>query len=173
MNSLIELLFSIAIGLAVALFVGFGAWAFYPGPKLPDLPITSYDYSKSPSPEEIKQQEQYDNQLQQYDKENAKYNKTASRIFVGISILIYAIGLAATRIRKIGNVFSEGIMIGGIFTAIYALSKSIGGPWAIGYNINEQPERITSFITATVVLVMILVLTYLKFNTKTSKSSAK
>lgn len=126
MKTFINFIYTILIGIAVAVFVGLGIWAFYSGPKspaYPDYPITNF--SSAPTEAQDKayqaQQDKYNQEVKQYDKVQKSYSKKVAWMVLPIGIIFYAAGLW---LMKRSDVVGEGLALGGIFTSIYAAIRA-------------------------------------------------
>jgi len=150
MKSFVDFLYSVLIGASIALFVGFGIWTFYSGPKAPEFPKDNYGYygASAPTPAQQKQidadQKKFNDQMTQYDKLTKPYNKNVSIIALIAGVIVYLIGLMAVRKNEI----KEGFELGGVFTLFYAIGRalSVGSkPWVF------------SGISLTVIMLILLV----------------
>lgn len=172
MKTIIELVYSVLIGVAVALFIGSGVWAIYPGPEFPEYPEASHSYKSSHydlqgnlTEEGIKAQEkdnekyaEYDKQYRQYEKDQKAYHKTVAAIVLVPAALAFVAGVWLIRRN---SVLGEGLAFGGIISAAYALVRA----WS-------SSHRIVVFATVSVILVMSLVLVLVKFgSTKPKKAN--
>ncbi|MDQ2973576.1 MAG: hypothetical protein M3Q79_03795 [bacterium] len=168
MKSFIELIYSAAIGIAVALFIGFGIWAAYPGPNMPDYPIVNYSNNGETSSEDRQTQTDYEMQFKSYQEEANVYGQKVAGVAVlaGIAFFIFS-----TLKIKNNEVLRDGVMIGGIFTSVYALSRSFS---IVTYSDVQRNNRIVTFIAACSLLVMVMVFANTKFRSEpTNKKRRK
>lgn len=157
MKGLIEFLYSVFIGIAVALFVGFGVWAFQPGPQMPEHPETRFSPSGELTEDDKTKQSEYQQAFEKYDQETKAYSRRVSIIVLVPAILFFLAGL---RLMKNNSVVSEGLAVGGVFTSVYALIRA-----------GHSEHRIIVFSVATVLLVMVILLAQTKFRPGTPKSA--
>lgn len=124
MKTLIDFIYTLLIGAAVAVFVGLGIWAFYSGPKTPEFPAPSYYSSEELSVEEKEKdrqnQQKYDREYKEYTKASEPYSKKVSGIALGAAVIFYGGGLWFYK-RK--DVIGEGLALGAVFTASYAAAR--------------------------------------------------
>ncbi|HEX5797788.1 MAG TPA: hypothetical protein VFX79_00385 [Candidatus Saccharimonadales bacterium] len=158
MKNLIELIYSLFLAGIVAMFVGFTVWAAYPEPSYPN-PTYNYDVEWDET-----EQQDIDRQYQEYDKKYAEHQGTSAKIILGASVGIFLLGLIAIKSRRFNSIFSDGLLFAGLITALYAGSKSIVFLFSL-----EQPSRIITFGAALAALIMVLVITQLKFGVLVAK----
>lgn len=156
-EQLTKYLYAVVIGLLFVAFIGFGLATFYPAPTYPNYPKT-LEYRTTPSetltPEERKQEADYQILSDKYQEDISAYNLNTSMILIGISVIVLAISiLGMSSIAVIG----EGLTLGGFFTLLYGLGRGI----AVDNNIYR-------FVAVTAGLAIILFLTYVKFIRKAS-----
>lgn len=148
MKTLIDFIYTLLIGAAVAVFVGLGIWTFYVGPKFPEYP-NNYSVSQ-PTPAQQadydRQQKQFDNQVKNYDKANKTYSKKVSGIALAAGVVFFIIGLALIRLS---DTVAEGLALGGIFSGVYA---------AISGGISSSRPLVFTSISLILVMLIVLVL---------------
>lgn len=146
MKTLIDFIYTVLIGAAVAVFIGFGIWSFYQGPKGPEYPSYSTIGPTGPSEEQEKEfqqkQTRFEQEMKEYNEKNKPYSKKVSGIALGAAIVFYIVGLWLYK-RK--DVIGEGLALGGVFTSIYAAIRA-----GIG---NSKPQV---FISITALLLMLI-----------------
>lgn len=98
------------IGLLTAVVIGTGIAAFYPAPKAPDTAFSSDQTAQRRGD----QQKRWD----AYSKVRQAYDRNASLIAFAIGL---AIGIAALVLSARISVIGDGLLLGGIFTIIYAV----------------------------------------------------
>jgi hypothetical protein len=138
MKTFIDFIYTILIGVVVAVFVG-------PGPKAPEFPwTTSYvsDPTDQQKQEEQQKTEKYNQDQEQYTKSNKPYSKKVSGIAIGAALVFYGGGLWLYKRR---DVIGEGLALGGVFTMIYAAIRA-----GIG---NSKPQV---FICVSALLLMLI-----------------
>lgn len=128
MKTLIDFIYTLLIGAAVAAFVGLGIWTFYAEPKFPpypDYPQMTYDYDQDgntvESPDYKAKMDKYNADSQKYDDTQKSYSKKTAYIALGAAIIFYVVGLWIY--RKI-DVVGEGLALGGAFNAVYAAIRA-------------------------------------------------
>jgi len=153
----LKLVYTIFIGVLVAIFVGVGIAAFYPEPDHPETPtlLKLYklptDPSRDPeiSAELQKEQEAFDKMQEIYIGKIEKYNRNVSIIALVAAILILIISL--TLFHKL-LIIADGLLIGGVFTLLYSVIRVFGS--------GDDKLR---FIVVSIGLITSLILGYLKF----------
>jgi hypothetical protein len=153
---ILRIIYTLFLGILVALFVGLGISAFYPAPKSPEAPISVQKYSgplqtsDSLTPEQKKESEAYEKaQREYYEKTMPDYNKKVSIITLVAAIVILVISLVL--VNKI-LIISDGLLLGGVFTLMYSIGRSFAGA-----------DAKYQFVTVSIGLVIAFVLGYLKF----------
>jgi hypothetical protein len=155
---MLKFIYTIFIGLLIALFVGLGIDAFYSAPKAPEYP-EAYKFPTSAKLEEdktaeekaaeLETQRKYEEESKKYQEEYKLHNRNVSIISLSIAVIILALSVIfATQL----GVIADGAILGGVFTLIYAIIR--------GFEAGDPKFR---FIVTTVGLVVALVLGYVKF----------
>jgi hypothetical protein len=150
---LIKLIYTLFLALIIALFVGLGIDAFYPGPQAPDYPselnvmTTKSDCTETAEHKALR--ENYDQEQKTYAEAEKVYNRNVSIISLIAAILILILSL--TLLSKI-KMMADGILLGGVFTTAYSLIR--------GLMSDSSQFR---FLIVAVGLAIALVLGYLKF----------
>jgi hypothetical protein len=148
---ILKLFYTIFLALTVALFVGLGIDAFYPGPKMPDYPVelNSVKPTCDSSQEQIIAQNTYDQAMRDYNEKTKPYNRNVSIIAFIFAVIILAISLVfLSKIKMI----ADGILLGGVFTTIYAIIRGL---------ISEDTKF--RFLIVALGLIVALTLGYIKF----------
>ncbi|MCJ7804578.1 hypothetical protein MUP35_02485 [Patescibacteria group bacterium] len=153
----LRFVYIIFIGVLLATLVGVGIAAFYPGPKMPEPPLSikyGNSYCEGPKDEATSQQirqeqEKFDKDMKVFQPQNEKYNRNVSIIAIIAAILILVISL--TLFKKI-LLIADGLLLGGVLTLIYSIIRGCGGG-----------DNIFRFIIVSVGLVISLLLGYIKF----------
>ncbi|MDD3487321.1 MAG: hypothetical protein PHF35_03020 [Candidatus Moranbacteria bacterium] len=148
---IIKIIYTLFLALLVALFVGLGIDAFYPGPTAPEEPVILQ--SEKPGCEdtaELKAARLEYNQAQKYFADQSKpYNRNVSIFSIAAAIIILVLSLTLlSRIRMI----ADGILLGGVFTTAYGIIRGLAS--------EDVKFR---FLIVTVGLLIALVLGYIKF----------
>lgn len=156
---IIKYIYTFFLAVLVVTFVGVGIAAFYKGPKMPDYPIgLSYPLPEksTESAQMRKEQIEFDTQQRVYQKASETYNKNVSTIAVVAALLIMI--LSITLLSKI-DFISDGLLLGGVFTLIYAIIR--------GFGAGDEMYR---FIVVTIGLIVAIFLGYWRF-VRTQKHS--
>ncbi|MFA6963851.1 MAG: hypothetical protein WC227_04015 [Patescibacteria group bacterium] len=121
---MIKVLYSILLGAIVALFIGLGIEVFYPGEKAPETPAAlQYSVDKTgTAPATIEAQKEFDQIQKAYNERAAKHSRNVSIVALSASILLMIISLLI--VDKI-IVFSNGILLGSLFTLIYGIIRGM------------------------------------------------
>lgn len=148
---LLKLIYTLFLGLLVALFVGLGIDAFYVGPKMPDYP-TELNLQK-PDCGNLEQtralQTDYDQKQKKFNEDSKVYNRNVAIVSLAAAIIIMLASFAfLSKIKMI----ADGILLGGVFTTAYSIIRGL----------MSEDSRFR-FLIVTVGLVIALVLGYLKF----------
>jgi len=150
---LIKLIYTLFLALIIALFVGLGIDAFYPGPKAPDYPselnVMAVKADCAETLESKTLRENYDQEQKKYMEAEKVYNRNVSIISLMAAILILILSL--TLLSKI-KMMADGILLGGVFTTAYSLIR--------GLMSDSSQFR---FLIVAIGLIIALVLGYLKF----------
>lgn len=148
---MIKPLYTLFLSLLIALFVGLGISAFYPGPTAPRYPI-ELDQVKSGCEETIEQQtlrKEFNQTQEKFMEESQPYNRNVSIISLVAAILILVLSLTLlTKIRLI----ADGMLLGGVFVTLYSIIRGLASE-------NSQFR----FLIVAVGLIIALVLGYIKF----------
>lgn len=154
-STVFRLIYTLILGIVIALFVGVGVQAFYEPPKHPEFANVETSYkAETPSPEQQEAQRKYDNDLKAYNEQQQKYEKNVSAILVLLAVVVIAIGITFT---KQFGFLSDGILLGGLFTLVHSLIRGLGA---------EDSKFL--FLIASVAVATILFLGYKKFIPKHS-----
>lgn len=163
-NVVLKLIYTLLLGIFLAVFVGVGISAFYPGPKYPEQPI-SIKYGSPEMNKDCSMSEDYKKEIEEfnkieksYQKSSNKYNRDVSIISVFASILIVFISLT---LFKTILIIADGLLLGGVLTLIYGVMRGFG-----------TEDNMFRFIVVSVGLIVSLVLGYIKF-IKPAKKSAE
>ncbi|EKE16426.1 MAG: hypothetical protein ACD_11C00017G0016 [uncultured bacterium] len=150
---LLKIIYTLFLALLVALFVGLGIDAFYPGPQAPEYPIALQETTIKPGAEETPEQKkirlEYEQTQRSYEKEMKVYNRYVSIISLAASIIILILSL--TLLTKI-KMIADGILLGGVFSTIYSIIR--------GIMVDDSKFR---FLVVVVGLLIALSLGYIKF----------
>ena len=148
---MIKFIYTIFLALLIALFVGLGIDAFYPGPKTPQYPF-ELDQVKQGCEQTIEQQtlaKEFNQAQTKYMEESKPYNRNVSIISLVASIFILILSL--TLLNKI-KMIADGILLGGVFTTIYSIIRGL---------MTENSQF--RFLIVVIGLIIALALGYIKF----------
>ena len=154
-NTILELLYTLLVGVFIAIFVGVGIAAFYPQPKYPEYP-TSMKYG-FPEPEKDREiSEEYKLEMEKYEQKEKDfqiktqtYNRNVSILALISSIIIVVASL--TLFKKI-FLIADGLLLGGVLTLLYSVIRGFG-----------SEDNIFRFLVVSVGLGVSLFLGYVKF----------
>lgn len=162
-NKILRLVYTVFLGVLLAIFVGVGINTFYPGPKSPDYPIASETYGKDPSPEQLQSQKDFNVKSQQHSKDIKPYNRNVSIITLVGAVIFLIVSLIYEKRIKI---IADGVLLGGLFTLIYSIGRGFA---------SEDNKYV--FMVITVALVVVIYLGYHRFvkniNPKKTKKPTK
>ncbi len=153
---MIKLIYTLFLGLLLALFVGMGIRAFYAPPKPPDYSVAPYSTPiKEPlipdveTPAQKQTREQAKKVQDNYQAASKLYARNVSLISLAFAIVLLVVSLmSATKI----DIISDGILLGGVFILLY----SIG----VGFASDDTKYQ---FMVVTAGLIIAFVLGYMKF----------
>lgn len=148
---MLKFIYTLFLGLLLALFVGVGVSVFYPAPKAPEYPriLESVSAPDGQTAEQKREQAAFDERQAVYQEQNSTYNRNVSVITLGFAVVFLALGLIlASRI----DVIADGLLLGGVFTLLYSIGR--------GFVSAQNTYR---FLVITAGLVVAFVLGYLKF----------
>lgn len=159
MKSFIDFVYAFLVAVGVVLFVGLGIWTFYSGPKAPQFPQTPYIY-KEPTADQQKlldkQQQQFDNDMKAYNDKQKPYNRNVSIISLVAGVIFFTGGVLLT---KRNDLVGEGLALGGVFTGIQSVIRSI-----------EASSKPLVFINACLILAMLILLSVFRRRLQTKRS---
>lgn len=157
----IKFIYSIFIGILIALFVGVGIAAFYEAPVAPSSPIPYEAPPINPTASQTAQMQLQNNQTNQawqdYQSKSQVYNRNVSIIALVAAIIILVLSL--TILNQV-PLFANSLLLGGLLTLIYA----------IGRGFVNQDEKFR-FAVVAIGLVIALVIGYLKLIKPAAKTS--
>lgn len=159
---MLKIVYSVFLGVILALFVGVGISVFYPQPEAPEYPAEMrYEYGENgPSAQELEEQRVYDEAMELFQKnEMQPYNRNVSIIATIFAVALLGVGVVFS--HKL-DVIADGMLLGGIFTLIYGMGR--------GLATEQETYR---FIVITIGLLIALALGYWKFAKPNNKLEAK
>jgi len=151
----LKLIYTLLIGIFLAVFVGVGIAAFYPGPKFPEPPIAvkygSPDMNKQNelSAETKAEIEQFDREEKEYQIKSQIYNRDVSIYSLVAAILVV---IASLTLFKTLFLISDGLLLGGVLTLLYSVARGFGAE-----------DNMFRFLVVSIGLFISLFLGYIKF----------
>jgi len=146
---LIRYIYTVFVGILIALFVGVGISVFYAQPAAPKYPTELTYMQKEPTAQQQALQNKFDTDQEAYNLKMKPYNRNVSIITLVIAVLLVGIGLLLNDKMR---VIADGVTLGGVFTLVY----SIGRGFASG---NSK----YSFLVVSVGLIVTIALGYIRF----------
>jgi hypothetical protein len=149
---MLKVLYSLAIALLVAFFVGFGISAFYQAPQRPPMASARVDAAQkaeNPTQEQKQLLSERRQSWKAYHQQVSDYNKVVSSIAIGVAVvllggsILWLSGLA---------VIGDGVTLGAVFTLFYGLIRA-----------NMTDSEVFRFIAVAVGLVVVVGLVYVRF----------
>jgi uncharacterized membrane protein YraQ (UPF0718 family) len=156
---MLKLFYGLFVGILLAIFVGVGVNVFYQSPVAPEYPSILNNCGKEATTEQQQAQKDYDAKNKVYMEKMKPYNRNVSIVALAIAVLFLAISLIFE--RRI-PVIADGIMLGGVFTLLYSLGRSLA----------SQDSKY-SFAVVTVGLILSFVLGYVRFISPTKTKSSR
>lgn len=151
---ILKLVYTLFLGLLIALFVGFGINTFYPAPEAPEYPTTLNTMGKEPTDEQVKAQQAYDAAMRDFEKNQmAPYNRNVSIMAIVAGIALLSLSLLLEKSKA--YVINEGVMLGGLLTLLYGLMRGFA----------SQDSKY-SFAAVSIGLVVVVFLGFRRFSTK-------
>ena len=120
-NRVLQALYSVFLGVLLALFVGVGVATFYPAPEPPRqeaVPYIETEGDKKIANEE--QRVQSEEEWRNFEQQNETYSRNVSVISLVAAVVFIVLGIV---LEKRIRVLSTGVMLGGIFTLIYSIGR--------------------------------------------------
>lgn len=119
-NRPLRVLYTVFLGVLLALFVGVGIATFYEGPKSPDYPQEVSSPEAIDGPEYQNRVVEYDRQFEIYQNQLDSYNRNVSIISLVAAVVLIVAGLVFERRIKM---LADAVMLGGIFTLLYSIGR--------------------------------------------------
>ncbi|MEX5236401.1 hypothetical protein [Kocuria arenosa] len=153
-NNVMKIVYTFFLGALLALFVGLGIQSFYPGPEMPE-PTAGAEFvpgGSTPTGEQREEMEENDRQWQQWQQwqeEQQSYSRNVAVVALGASVVLLGLSLV---LEKRNRVLTNGVMLGGLFTLIYAIGRSFA-----------SSETTMTFVAVSVGLAVVLLLGHRRF----------
>ncbi len=156
---MLKLIYTFFLGILLAIFVGVGISAFYPGPASPTYPVELNNTGKELTEEQMAQQRDYDVAVKQYDLDMQPYNRNVSIVTLIAAIVFLVTSLIYEKKIKI---IADGIMLGGLFTLLYSIGRGFA----------SQDNKYV-FVVVSVGLALVIYLGYHRFVAERGETKAK
>jgi hypothetical protein len=148
---ILKYIYTIFLALLVALFVGLGIDAFYPGPKAPESPVILE--TEKPGCEDTAELKtarlQFAEDQRKFQEADKPYNRNVSMLALTAAIVVLVASL--TLLSKI-KMIADGILLGGVFTTAYSIIRGLA-----------SEDTKFRFLIVTIGLIIAIVLGYIKF----------
>jgi hypothetical protein len=153
-DKVLKAVYTVFLGVILALFVGLGVRTFYPPPEMPEFPIElSVPMNTEPTDEELAQQQEaqreYEIANRAWMEENEAYNRNVTTVSLAASVVMLGLSLL---FEKRNRVLANGVMLGSLFTLIYSIFRGF-----------MSGDTTLTFITVTIGLGIVLFLGYRRF----------
>jgi hypothetical protein len=146
MAMMITRLYTVFLGLLIAVFVGVGIAAFYHAPQAPDYPnVPSRTESPAPDPSQDKA---YQQAMDHYTTLQQAYDRNVSLLALGAALILVTLGLS---LFATVAVIGDSLLLGGVFTLAYGTIRGFG------------TDDINRFLIVTASLVIAMAISYIKF----------
>jgi hypothetical protein len=143
---MITRLYTLFLGLLLAVFVGVGIAAFYPAPKAPEYPsITKSAPEAAPDPV---QEQRYRQDMAAFTKTQQTYDRNVSLLALGAALIVVTLALSLfAHVTIIG----DSLLLGGVFTLAYSTIRGFG------------TDDLNRFLIVAAGLAMAMAISYVKF----------
>jgi len=144
-NKLLHALYTVFLGVLIALFVGVGISTFYTGPEEVTYPTESAEIAPSGQTQKERDiQARYDRDYEAYNNEYEDYSRNVSIVALITAVLLIVIGIVfEVRLASLAS----GILLGGIFTLLYSIGRGFAA---------EDSRYVFMVLTASLVIVFYL-----------------
>lgn len=149
MQIYLKVVYTLFLGIMVALFIGFGISAFYQEPKAPEYPTMLEKESSIETADEKEARIQFEKDQKTYREAMKPYNRNVFIIATIASVIL--LGASFSFFKTFPDI-SNGILLGGVFTLVYAVIRGL-----------MSEDSMIRFVVVTVGLAIALVLGYLRF----------
>ncbi|MEX5296213.1 hypothetical protein QYM41_13130 [Kocuria sp. CPCC 205268] len=150
-SRVLRTVYTVFLGVLLALFVGLGVATVHPGPEEPAPPpeIAMARESRELAPEEQQQWASYEREWAAWEDRFMRYNRDVAVATLMVSVALLATGPAVERRRA---VLGQGILLGGLFTLLHSVVRGL-----------LSQDTLATFGVVTVALVVVLFLGYRRF----------
>jgi hypothetical protein len=123
--NILKLIYTVFLGMIIAVFVGVGIETFYSSPKAPEYPLVLEEANnsggKNLTPAQQTAEKRFNQESREYEKVLKPYSRNVSIIALIVSVVALAISLLFE--RKI-QMIADGVMLGGLFTLVYSMIRA-------------------------------------------------
>ncbi len=151
-NKFLSVFYTIFLGVLITVFIGVGISTFYLEPTYPETSATDsalYGKSEPLTDADKSRLEAIDAANVQYAKDQKTYSQNVSIILLVFAVVLVTVSIL---IETKSKIFSDGIMLGGLFTLVYSIIRG-----AIADN------KMYLFIATTIGLCVVAYLGYHRF----------
>jgi hypothetical protein len=125
-NKVLKVIYTLFLGLIIAVFVGIGINTLYDAPRMPNYPDIDYsqqvDFSEEDQKQQLELQDTYAKEFRAYDEEVKFYSRNVSIIALALSVILIVL---STIYEKKLTILADGMMLGGLFTLLYSIIRSV------------------------------------------------
>lgn len=148
-DKVLTIVYTLFLGIILALFVGVGIQTFYPQPEFPPSIETAVPDPDATEAELRKQGAESEEAFRQFEEDSKAYNRNVSTISLVAAVSFLALSLL---LEKRNRVITNGIMLGGLFTLLYSFGRGLA-----------SGDSTMTFIAVTIGLAVVLFLGYRRF----------
>jgi hypothetical protein len=161
-NKVLKAVYTVFLGVIIALFVGLGIRTFYAPPEVPQFPVETIFEKTNPTDAELAKQREVQIQqeaaFREYEEASDIYNRNVTIAALISSVVLLGLSLMVERRNR---VLANGVMLGSLFTLLYSITRSF-----------MSGNTTLSFIVVTVALAIVLFLGYKRFFQPREKQNA-
>lgn len=146
---MLKIIYTLFLGVLLAIFIGVGIATFYESPTAPEPPLTFGREFSELTAEQESAEAAFQQAQKDYDRQFSTYNRNTSLFAFGAAIIVLIISLSFA--KKI-DVISDGLLLGGVFTLLYSLGRGLAAT-----------DNAYRFLIVSLGMLVALSLGYLKF----------
>jgi hypothetical protein len=151
-NKVLKIIFTLFIGVMVALFVGFGIEAFYPSPVYPDI---VWQENMTAAQDAAMQAAQT-----AYDESVRLHNQIVSIVVTAVAVIVM---VGSMFLEKRNRTLTNGLLLGGLFSLVYGST--------VGFSAGSA---LVTFLTVGIGLIAVIVVGVRRFSpSREAKEAAK
>lgn len=150
-NKILQLVYTLFLGVLIAIFVGVGINTFYAPPTGPTYPKElNVLMGKEPTSKQQELQLNWENESSKFDKEKMQpYNRNVSIMAISAAVALLVVSILFEKKIK---VMSDGVMLGGLFTLFYSIGRGFA-----------SQDNKYMFAMVSISLALVLLLGYHRF----------